>query len=63
MEVYIMDMWKESKGLTPRAYFAGQYAIGLASQYKINRHEDKQILAQMAVELADALIAELNRED
>ena len=55
------DMTNES-GLSKREYFAILCMQGLASKYNLKEPNDQEIISKMAVELADSLLTELERE-
>lgn len=48
-------------GLTKREYFAGLAMQGLVNHFVYNYNVDAEKLAAVAVKMADALIAELNK--
>lgn len=48
-------------GLTIRQELASRNLQGLISKYNLKSPEDQQIVCQLSVELADALITELNK--
>lgn len=51
------------RGMSLRAYFAGQALVLLKNTYRETPFpEDVTIVAQIAVRMADALIAELNKQ-
>lgn len=47
-------------GLTKREYFAALALQGLLTKYSLNTPSDQKVICQMAVELSDSLINELN---
>lgn len=51
---------RHSETLTKREHFASIALQGLLTKYSLNKPEDQQLVCQMAVELADSLIVELN---
>ena len=50
------NQFEDNKGLTKREYFAG-----LAMQGLVDRHINYEVVAEYAVEYADALLKELDR--
>lgn len=50
-------------GLSKREYFSGQAIAGLCASLKYRPSSEPHDLAQTAVKLADALLAELAKEE
>lgn len=62
--IHPQDTWgnqdQKMYGLTIREEFSKCNMAALISKYNLKTPEDQQILAQLSVELADALITALN---
>lgn len=53
--------WIVENGLSKKEWFSATILSGLVSKYAITNVHDQQVLAQMAVELADSLLKELEQ--
>jgi len=49
------------EGMNKREYMATHILTGLIAKYNLKEPADQQIVSQMAVELADSLIEQLNK--
>jgi len=48
-------------GLTKREYFAGLAMQGICVEKYVKRDDDREVIAKWSVEMADALLAELEK--
>jgi hypothetical protein len=49
------------EGLTKREYFAGLALQGICMEKYVQRDDDREIIAEWSVKMADALLAELEK--